>query len=146
MTLTVRAAANPNKVAAIYGDNPVCDFKSWPGGKGSGPGSPEDWKKLIHDYGFRSEAEALAFTGNPIDNLKSLARARVPLIHLCGDADEVVPYPENTVLLGQRYVKLGGTIHVIVRHGFHHHPHGLDDPTPVVEFIEKAVKGAQVTR
>lgn len=34
------AAANPEKVACIYGDAPVCDFKSWPGGKGKGQGQP----------------------------------------------------------------------------------------------------------
>jgi hypothetical protein len=141
------AAANPSKVAAIYGDNPVCDFKSWPGGKGKGPGSPDDWKKLIKDYGFHSEAEAIAYTKNPIDNLKPLARAHIPLIHVCGDADEFVPYPENTVVLRERYEKLGGTIQVIVKPGFHHHPHGLDDPTPVVEFLERAVNhGPQGSR
>ncbi len=129
------AAANPTKVGVLYGDNPVCDFKSWPGGKGKGPGSPDDWKKLIQDYGFRSEAEALAYRKNPIDNLASLAKAKVPIIHLCGDADEVVPYPENTVILKERYEKLGGEIKVMVKPGFKHHPHGLDDPTPLVEFI-----------
>ncbi len=137
------AAANPTKVAAIYADNPVCDFKSWPGGRGKGPGSPDDWKKLIQDYGFKSEAEALAYKGNPIDSLKPLARAGVPLIHVCGDADEVVPYPENTVLLRERYEKLGGKIEVIVKHGFQHHPHGLDDPTPVVEFLTAAALRAK---
>jgi len=136
------AAANPTKVAVIYGDNPVCDFKSWPGGKGKGPGSPDDWKKLIQDYGFASEAEAMAYTKNPIDNLAPLARAHVPIIHLAADADEVVPYPENTVLLAERYKKLGGTIVVMVKHGFMHHPHGLDDPTPLVDFIAKYVKFA----
>ncbi len=136
------AAANPTKVAVILGDNPVCDFKSWPGGKGKGPGSPDDWQKLLKDYGFASEAEALAYTKNPVDNLKPLAKAHVPIIHLAADADEVVPYEENTVLLKERYEKLGGTIKVIVKHGFKHHPHGLDDPTPLVEFIAKYVKFA----
>ena len=28
------AARNPDKVAALYLDAPVCDFNSWPGGKG----------------------------------------------------------------------------------------------------------------
>jgi pimeloyl-ACP methyl ester carboxylesterase len=129
------AAAHPDSVSCIYGDNPVCDFKSWPGGKGAGPGSPEDWKALIQDYGFGSEAEALMYAKNPIDNLKPLADAKIPLIHVCGDADEVVPYPENTVILRDRYEKLGGHIEVIVKPGFKHHPHGLDDPTPVVDFI-----------
>jgi len=137
------AAANPTKVAVIYGDNPVCDFKSWPGGKGRGPGSPDDWKKLIQDYGFASEAEAMAYTKNPIDNLAPLARAHVPIIHLAADADEVVPYPENTMLLKERYEKLGGSIVVMVKPGFKHHPHGLDDPTPLVDFIAKHVKFAR---
>ncbi len=136
------AAANPTKVAVIYGDNPVCDFKSWPGGKGKGPGSPDDWRKLIQDYGFASESEAMAYTQNPINNLAPLARAHVPLIHVAADADEVVPYPENTVLLKERYEKLGGTIRVIVKPGFKHHPHGLDDPTPLVDFIAKYVNFA----
>ncbi|MEZ6081375.1 MAG: hypothetical protein R3C56_38610 [Pirellulaceae bacterium] len=37
------AARNPDKVACIYNDAPVCDFKSWPGGKGRGKGSIADW-------------------------------------------------------------------------------------------------------
>lgn len=131
------AAAHPDRVGVIYGDNPVCDFKSWPGGKGKGPGSPDDWKKLIRDYGFASEQEALAYRRNPIDNLAPLARAHVPIIHCAADADEVAPHEENTAILEQRYRSLGGTIQVIVKHGYGHHPHGLDDPTPLVEFIER---------
>ena len=30
------AAKNPDKVSCIYGDAPVCDFKSWPGAKAKG--------------------------------------------------------------------------------------------------------------
>ncbi len=129
------AARHPKCISVIYGDNPVCDFKSWPGGKGTGPGSPDDWRKLQGDYGFRSEAEALAYNYNPIDELAPLARAHVPIIHCAADADDVVPYLENTVILKARYEKLGGTIKVIVKPGFKHHPHGLDDPSPLVEFI-----------
>ncbi|MDB5392347.1 MAG: Alpha/beta hydrolase [Planctomycetaceae bacterium] len=128
-------AEHPNQVSVILGDNPVCDFKSWPGGKGKGPGSAGDWAKLIKDYGFRSEAEALAFEKNPVDNLAPLAKAKVALLHICGDADEVVPYAENSVLIKQRYEKLGGKIEVIVKPGLKHHPHGLEDPAPAVKFI-----------
>jgi hypothetical protein len=35
------------------------------------------------------------------------------------------------------YKELAGVIEVIHKPGVGHHPHGLDDPTPVVEFIEK---------
>ncbi len=134
------ATKHPNCVSVLYGDNPVCDFKSWPGGKGKGPGSADDWKKLISDYGFKSEAEAMAYRGNPLDNLKPLAEAHVPIIHCAADADEAVPYEENTVVLKQRYESLGGEIKVIVKHGFKHHPHGLDDPTPLVDFITAHLK------
>lgn len=128
------AANNADKVSCVYADNAVCDFKSWPGGKGEGPGSPENWIKLIEDYGFASEQEALDYSGNPIDNLESLAKAGIPLIHTSATEDEVVPISENTNILEDRYTKLGGMIKVI-RHPGKHHPHGLDNPEPVVEFI-----------
>ena len=38
------ACANPRKVGCVYADNPVCDFKSWPGGKGCGPGEELGWR------------------------------------------------------------------------------------------------------
>jgi alpha-beta hydrolase superfamily lysophospholipase len=116
----------------------VCDFKSWPGGKGKGPGSRKDWQKLIGDYHFASEQEALAYDKNPIEKLAPLVAAKVPLLHVCGDADEVVPYEENTAILKDRYEKLGGSITVMIKKGFKHHPHGLaDNPAPIVEFIMK---------
>lgn len=129
------ATANPDKVACIYGDAPVCDFKSWPGGKGKGPGSASDWKLVLERYGFPSESEALAFKGNPVDSLAPLAAARVPLLHVYGDADEVVPWDENTGVIAERYRKLGGSITLIAKPGVKHHPHGLDDSTPIIDFI-----------
>ncbi len=136
-------SANPDKVSCIIGDNPVCDFKSWPGGKGKGKGSKGDWTKLIKDYHFKDEAEALAYAKNPVDSLKPLAEAKVPLIHLAGDADEVVPYEENTVIIQRRYKELGGSFTLILKKGFKHHPHGLDDPTPVVKFVLEHTKAGQ---
>ena len=72
---------------------------------------------------------------NPIDNLGPLARAGVPLLHVVGDADEVVPVAENTAILEQRYKALGGNIEVIHKEGVGHHPHSLKDPAPIVAFI-----------
>lgn len=129
------AIANPDKVACIYADAPVCDFKSWPGGKGNAKGSERDWKFVLEEYGFASDAEAVAYQGNPVDQLEPLAKANVPLLHVYGDADEVVPWRENTGLIAERYRKLGGDITLIAKPGVGHHPHGLDDPTPIVEFI-----------
>ena len=131
------AAANPDKVACIYGDAPVCDFKSWPGGRGKGKGSPRDWKLVLEQYGFADDAGALAYDKNPVDNLDPLAKAKVPLLHVYGDADDVVPWDENTGVIAQRYRQLGGGVTLIAKKGIGHHPHGLDDPTPIVEFFAK---------
>jgi len=131
------AAENPTHVSVIYGDAPVCDFKSWPAGKGKGRGSKADWDALIKCYGFKDEAEALAYPSNPIDTLAPLAKAGIAIIHVVGDADDAVPFAENTAIVEERYRKLGGEIQVIHKPGVGHHPHGLDDDTPVVDFIVK---------
>jgi len=128
------AAANPGKVACIYADAPVCDIRSWPGGKGIGLGSPEDWRRCLGVYGLTDDG-AESFRGNPIDRLAPLAEAGVPLLHVCGDADESVPLIENTRVLERRYRDLGGDIKVIVKDGCAHHPHSLPDPQPIVDFI-----------
>jgi lysophospholipase L1-like esterase/pimeloyl-ACP methyl ester carboxylesterase len=133
------AARWPEKTAALYVDAPVCDFKSWPGGKGRGPGSPPDWERLLRAYGFPDEAAALAWKGNPVDQLAPLAQARIPVLAVVGDADEVVPVAENIDLVEKRYRELGGPIEVIRKPGGRHHPHSLKDPQPIVEFVLKAV-------
>lgn len=131
------AAANPDKVACLYGDAPVCDFRSWPGAFGKGKRSDRDWQLVLQQYGFKNDDEAKAYTKNPVDNLAPLAAAKVPLLHVYGDADEVVPWDENTGVIAERYKKLGGDITLIVKPGVKHHPHGLEDSTPIVEFIWK---------
>ncbi len=136
------AIANPDKVACIFGDAAVCDLKSWPGGKGKGKGSPADWQLAMKVYGFKDEAEALAFGGNPIDNLGPLADAKIPLFHIYGDADDVVPWDENAGIIAARYKALGGSIEMLAKPGIGHHPHGLDDPTPVADFIVKNLQKA----
>ena len=128
------ASNNPTKVTAIYGDAPVCDFKSWPGGKGKSKGSPGSWKQCLASYGF-NESQALAFRGNPIDRLEPLAKAGIPILHIVGDADSVVPITENSNIIEKRYRALGGTIKVIHKKGVGHHPHSLKDPKPIVEFF-----------
>ncbi len=128
------AAENCDKVGALYADNPVCDFKSWPGGKGVGPGSPEDWKKLLDDYHFASESEALAYRKNPIDRLRPLVAAGIPLVHAVGTEDAVVPVAENTDVLEKRCRELGGDLRIF-RHPGKHHPHGLEDPAPLIEHL-----------
>lgn len=137
------AAANPTKVACLYGDAPVCDVRSWPGAFGHGKRSDRDWQLVLTQYGFKSDAEARAYSGNPVDNLAPLAAAKVPLLHVFGDADEVVPWEENSGLIAERYPKLGGSITLIRKPGVKHHPHGLEDSKPIVDFIWEHTASAE---
>ena len=130
------AARNPDKVACIYNDAPVCDFKSWPGGKGKSKRSGGDWQRCLQAYGL-TEEQALEYKLNPVDNLEPLAKAKIPLLHVCGAADDVVPIEENTRLLEERYLTLGGPITVISKPGNNHHPHSLKDPAIIVAFVLK---------
>ncbi len=128
------AARNPTQVACLYVDAPVCDFKSWPGGKGRGKGSPSDWTKCLKAYSL-TEEQARDYRLNPVDNLKPLADARIPILSICGAADTVVPFDENSGLVEHRYRELDGPIQVILKPGLEHHPHSLPDPKPIVDFI-----------
>lgn len=130
------AASHPESVGLIYGDAPVCDLKSWPGGKGKGKGSQQDWELFKRVYGL-TESQALEWKLNPIDILAPIAQARIPVIHVVGDADDIVPYDENTLVLKARYEALGGHVELIVKPGVGHHPHSLADPAPIVGYILK---------
>lgn len=125
------AAANPEKVAVIYGDAPVMDFKSW----------PKINPTILKVYGFKNEEEAKSWKKNPVDNLEPLAKAKIPIIHVVGDADTVVPVAENTALAESRYKKMGGIFEVIHKPGVGHHPHSLKDPQPIVDFVLKYNQG-----
>lgn len=131
------AAKKPDKIACIYADVPVCDFKSWPLGQGDGLGNKKAWQNLLKEYEL-SEEEALSYAQNPIDVLAPLAEAKVPLLHLVSLNDRVVPPSENTFILAERYRALGGQIEIIeVQEGPRANGHHFDHPNPVrvAEFI-----------
>ncbi|WP_143822238.1 SGNH/GDSL hydrolase family protein [Mucilaginibacter pedocola] len=101
------AKRNPDKVSCIYGETPVCDIKSWPGGKGAGMGDTASWKQFKQVFGF-TEEQAIAFKDNPVDNLEGLAAFHVPLLHYISNADKLVPVAENSNILVKNYRALGG--------------------------------------
>lgn len=129
------AAKNKKKVACIYADAPVLDGKSWPGGFGKGKGYPEGWEEFKKVYKLNSENKRAKFKGDPIHQTKKIVKGKYPMMHVCGEADQVVPVDENTHLFENEIKKVGGNIHVIYKEGIGHHPHSLKNPTPIVKFI-----------
>jgi hypothetical protein len=92
------AAENPSCVACVAGIYPVCNLSSYPG-----------LDKACAAYGL-TEAELGAHLAehNPIERLAPLAKAQVPIFHIHGDCDTVVPLENNSGELAQRYQALGG--------------------------------------
>ena len=134
------AKKNPEKVACIYAEAPVCDFKSWPAGFGASKGNLNDWKKLKEEYGFISDDEAKLYSNNPIDSLDALAGEKVPILHMIGLNDKIVPPNENTMPLINKYISLGGIATVVTctrgkqKLEGHHFP--IETPQTVTDFIK----------
>ncbi len=134
------AKNHPDKVSCIYAEAPVCDFKSWPGGFGTSKGNKSSWKALKSAYGFKSDLEARQYGNNPIDGLKSLAEAKVPVLHMIGLQDHIVPPEENTYLLVNKYIRMGGVAGIVPCTSYpqemegHHFP--IETPRLVADFVK----------
>ncbi|WP_031528383.1 SGNH/GDSL hydrolase family protein [Dyadobacter crusticola] len=134
------AKRNPDKVSCIYAEAPVCDPKSWPGGKGKGPGSEKDWAEWLKLFGVNEE-QAAKFTDIPLNDLAGLAAYKVPVVHVIGLNDKLVPPAENSDLLIENYQQLGGPVAVYpMTRGEqtlegHHFP--IEHPEFFASFIEQ---------
>jgi len=127
----------PELVAAIYLDAPVMNVLSILGyGDGKATGQDERWLELVSAFGL-TRSSVLSFRKNPIDYMDVLLAHDIPVIILYGNRDTTVVYNENGKLLADYYKENNGTICVIEKSMCEHHPHGLDDPTPIISFIEK---------
>ena len=136
------AANNPDKVACIYCDTPVCSIASWPGGLGEGRGAPSAWKQCKSAYGIE-DGKAMNFKGNPIDKADVIAKHKIPLMTIVSENDEIVPPKENTYVLNSKLKERGHSIEVLSiaegteKSGGHHFTH--PEPQRVVEFFLKHV-------
>jgi predicted esterase len=101
---------------------------------GIGQGYGKEWKRCLACYKL-SEETVLNFKGHPIDKIDLVLKAAIPIIIVAGDADTIVPYNENSAVLVNYYREKGGIINIIVKSGVGHHPHGLEDPKPIIEFL-----------
>ncbi|MBN1422578.1 MAG: prolyl oligopeptidase family serine peptidase [Planctomycetes bacterium] len=104
------AVEDPRRVAAIAGIYTVCDLRSWPG-----------LEKACGAYGMDEATLAAHLAAhNPVDRLKPLADARVPILHIHGDSDSVVPIEKNAGEVVRRIRDLGGSAQLIVVPGKGH--------------------------
>ncbi|WP_426668670.1 GDSL-type esterase/lipase family protein [Mucilaginibacter sp. McL0603] len=121
------AAVNPDKVACVYADNALLDLRFWP-----------DTAILKQDYHLTSAGQIGALKASPIDKIPQIVKGGYPMLHILADEDEAVDPSKNTLLFEQEVKALNGSITVIHKPGFKHHPHSLPNPAPIVEFILNA--------
>ena len=104
------AAEHPAAVRCLAGIYPVMDLRSYPG-----------LAKAAGAYGIPPEELAASLREhNPIDNLRPLAGAGIPLLILHGDGDALVPLAANSAVAAQRYRALGGAVTLVVVRGKGH--------------------------
>ena len=120
------AVANPEKVRCIAGIYPVCDLASYPG-----------IAKACGAYKMSAEKlQSQLDQHNPIPRLEALAKAEVPIFHIHGDKDKVVPLDANSAALINRYKKLGGDAKLVVAPGqWHNMWRGFFECQPLVDFV-----------
>ena len=119
----------PEYVDKIYLDAPVLDMRSWPQ-KGS-----VEREQVYREYDLTEET-LNRFQGHPIENLEEFFALKIPLLLVAGGEDEVVPFSENSGRMIDFCNDRGIEITVIVKPNCKHHPHSLDDVTPILRFVE----------
>jgi len=127
------AIENPASVACIAGIYPVCDISSYPG-----------IAKACDAYGLtEAELTAQLATHNPLNRLESLAKARVPIFHIHGACDTVVPLEKNSGPLAENYRRCGGavTLKIIAGQG-HNMWDGWFQSQELLDFVIARIKGA----
>lgn len=104
------AVEHPECVQCIGGIYTVCNLASYPG-----------LEKAAPAYDMPPEAlTAHLSEHNPIDRLEPLAEANVPIFHIHGDADKIVPLEKNAGELVKRYRALGGNAQLTIVPGKGH--------------------------
>ena len=119
----------PEYVGKIYLDAPVLNLKSWPP-----KGTPEH-TQMLAEYGM-TEGSFKNFRFSPIDNLEEFSRNNIPVLIVAGGSDSVVPYKDNCLKMVDFYKSKGLEIKFILKPECEHHPHSLDDVSPIIDFIE----------
>ena len=122
------AAENPDKVACIAGIYPVLDLTTYPGlAKACGA-------YKLNETQLRDKLKE----HNPVERLEPLAKAKIPIFHIHGDKDTVVPYEQNAAEPARRYKAQGGDMQVLLmKDQGHSHWPGFFKCQELVDFVLK---------
>lgn len=139
-------AEHPETVAAIYLDAPVCtlDFRL-----------TAHFASLTPELGAEARKDAARIAGlyhttvkglakhplAPVNNVRPIAKAKIPIFCIRSGQDMSVDPRVNIDVFAERLLAAGGVIEVMRRDFYGHHPHGLPDPSPLVDFMLRHYPG-----
>ena len=104
------AAENPGSVRCVGGIYPVCNLRI-----------AAVQEKVCAAYGLpMKQLQAQGAQHNPLGRLAPLAKAGVPVFHVHGDGDQIVPLEDHSGELVRRYRRLGGQADLLVIPGKGH--------------------------
>lgn len=109
-------------------------------GRGGATGEVYAWAienpdKIAGIYGENPILRSSLAKTQPLDNLKPLAEAKVPILHACGSLD-----PNLKTQTGEAKKRYAGKMTVIIDAGRGHYPITPENPEKLVELIEKMIK------
>lgn len=130
------AAKFPQMISSLYLDAPVINILSCLNLGGASTPNEALKEEVLNSLSL-TMSELISYRGHPLDKLHLLVTNRTPIILVYGKKDKIVPFEENGALLIKAYDGTGIDIKVYGKEDCGHHPHGLDDTTPIIDFILK---------
>ena len=128
------AAAHPANVAHIYLDAPLLNFEGFAPDPSKTPTAAASrigpWAQYRPQDGWTKDPEM------PINKAEAIARAGIPVLLLYGGQDQTVAPKLNCLVFAERFKAAGGSIKVVPRGCYGHHPHGVElDEMTIIDFF-----------
>ena len=106
----------------------MLDLRDWPPS-----GSPEQ-EQMFKAYRI-NRASFEHFSDSPVDRLDAFFQNEIPLLLIAGCRDETVSFSRNAGRLLSYCERRNIPVRYYLKPEGGHHPHSLDDVSPVVRFV-----------
>lgn len=117
----------PETVAALLLDNPLVDLTELM--------RFDDWGSDVVGKWRQDVNREPGYQDNACNNITPLAKNKIPVMLLSGGADDIVPFQRHGKIIKDVYKRWNAPIKSVVRPNSGHHPHGIDNPVPIVDYL-----------
>jgi len=126
------ALTYPEYVEKVYLDAPALDiYDVYSRFEGE---EEQYYDKMLNAYNLNRET-IQTFRDRPVDNFKEFFDNNIPVMLVAGDADEICRPEYNYQKMIAYCEENGIKLKTCIKHGCGHHPHSLEDITPILDFV-----------